>query len=135
MDLSEYTGITFWAMAATSGRQVIRVQINDVNTDPRGDFCSADGRTEKDNCYNGFAKDIMLTNELSQYHVDFSELRQDPSWGFRPNPSKLDFNHVYAMNFEVPLPGCTTDTKATCAGPTADVSFDVWIDDLYFVNR
>jgi hypothetical protein len=26
--------------------------------------------------------------------------------------------HVYAMNFEVPLPGCNTDEKATCGPPT-----------------
>lgn len=135
VDLRAYAGITFWAMASSSGRQSIRVQINDQHTDPRGEFCAADGRSETRYCYNGFAKDIMLTGEFRQYWIDFSELRQDPSWGYQPVPSQLDLEHVYAMNFEVPLPGCNTDEKATCAGPHAAVTFDVWIDDLYFINR
>lgn len=135
VDLGAYAGITFWAMASSSGRQTIRVQLNDRNTDPRGELCAADGRSETKYCYNGFAKDIMLTDEFQQYRIDFSELRQDLSWGYQPVPSQLDLEHVYAMNFEVPLPGCNTDEKATCAGPHAAVTFDVWIDDLYFVNR
>jgi hypothetical protein len=135
VDLSSYSGIVFWAMAASTGRQVIRVQINNAHTDPRGEVCNAAGRSDKDYCYNGFAKNIMLTAEWRQYQVSFSELRQDPSWGYQPSPDAPDLEQVYSMNFEVPLPGCSADTKATCAGPKAAVSFDVWIDDIYLVNR
>ena len=131
VDLSAYSGFTFWAMAEPDGRQSLRVQINDWYTDPRGGQCNeANG-----DCYNGYKKDLMLTSTFTQYRVDFSALQQDPSWGNGANGVPLDLTRVYSVNFEVALPGCVTDPKAVCAGGPAPVSFDVWIDDLYFVNR
>lgn len=129
-----YSGLTFWAMASPAGRQAIRVQINDWNTDPRAGQCNSGSPSDESNCYNAYGKDIMLTSTLTQYRVAFSELRQDPSWGYAPNLLAFDLTRVFSVNFEVPLPGCVKDTKANCAGDPAPVSFDVWIDDLYFVK-
>jgi hypothetical protein len=134
VDLGDYSGFTFWAMASPTGRQSIRVQVNDLHTDPRGGYCNT-GPKGDDDCYNGFGKALMLTDTWAQYRVDFSELEQDPNWTDSPNAIGLDLGHVYSMNFLVALPGCALDTKANCAGGPAPVSFDVWIDDLYFVNR
>lgn len=128
--LDRYCGITFWAKAAADGRQAIRVQFNDVNTDLRGGQCSpSDPKTK---CYNGFGKALMLTDTFTQYQVDFSELRQEPSWG--NHPSGFNTASVYGMNFQVDLPSCLSDSTANCVGNPAPVAFDIWIDDLYFVN-
>lgn len=136
VDLGAYSGITFWAMAWAEGRQSIRVQLNDPHTDPRANRCSSSRDTDEDRCYNSFAKAFMLTDRFTQYHVDFSELRQDPSWGYQPGVEPFDRQHVYSLNFLVALPGCAgKKSNANCAGDPVPVSFDVWIDDLYFVNR
>jgi hypothetical protein len=134
VDLSKYSGLTFWAMAWPGGRQSIRVQINDRHTDPRENYCSPSRSTDEHSCYDSFGKSFMLTDTFTQYSLDFSELRQD-GWGYRAGLEPLDRGNVYSLNFLVPLPGCTEDTKANCAGEPVPVAFDVWIDDLYFVNR
>jgi hypothetical protein len=135
VDLRAFSGLTFWAMAQSTGRQSIRVQINDPHTDPRANLCSSSRDTDKDNCYNSFGKAFMLTDTLTQYWLDFSELRQ-PNWGYRFGLDPIDLQHVYSLNFLVALPGCADEkSEANCAGEPAPVSFDIWIDDLYFVNR
>jgi hypothetical protein len=136
VDLNLYSGLTFWAMAWPGGRQSIRVQVNDWQTDPRGGYCSSSRSTDQGNCYNSFGKSFMLTDTFTQYTLAFSELRQDPSWG-NPRGAKLtlDRGQIYSLNFLVALPGCTAeDSNANCAGASPPVAFDVWIDDLYFVN-
>jgi hypothetical protein len=136
VDLSAYSGLTFWAMASPSGRQSIRVQINNVSTDPRGNTCASVDATDEGNCYNGFGKAILLTDQFTQYRIDFSELRQDPSWSGQPSLAPFDpKSGAFSMNFAVLLPGCINDNNANCAGGDALVSFDVWIDDLYFINK
>lgn len=135
VDLRGYSGLTFWAMAQSTGRQSIRVQINDRHTDPRGNLCSSTRDTDEHNCYNSFGKAFMLTETFTQYWLDFSELRQ-PNWGYRFGLDPIDLQHVYSLNFLVALPGCVDEkSEANCAGAPAPVSFDIWIDDLYFVNR
>jgi hypothetical protein len=136
VDLSDhysYSGLTFWAMASPYGRQAVRVQINDTNTDPRGGRCNSLDPNNVSQCYNGFGKAFMLTDTFTQYWVDFSELHQNPSWGCRLGG--LDLTQVYGINFEVDLPSCAIDPYATCAGDAAPVSFDIWIDDLYFESH
>ena len=39
------------------------------------------------------------------------------------------------MAFEMDLPGCTASATTMCAGGAPALSFDIWIDDLYFVNK
>ncbi len=131
-NLEGYCGITFWAKAAADGRQAIRVQFNDVNTDPRGNQCNPSDPTDVAYCYDGFGKALMLTDTFTQYWVDFSELQQEPSWGYHSGSFTLA--KVYGLNFQVDLPSCLNDPTANCVGIPAPVAFDIWIDDLYFVN-
>jgi len=136
VDLSAYSGFTFWAMASPIGRQSIRVQINNKHTDPRGGECTYGAPGNEQDCYNGYGKALLLTSTFTQYWVAFSEMQQDPGWGYRELPVPIEPGEgAFSMNFEVPLPGCVTDEIANCAGGPASVSFDVWIDDLYFVNK
>ena len=135
VDLSAYSGITFWAMADTNGDKTIRVQLNDENTDPRGGICNAANPSSEVDCYNSFGVDVALTDTLTRYTVDFLSLEQNPAWGYRPNPSVVDLQHIYGLIFQVNLPSCTADSNDKCAGGTPSVAFDFWIDDLYFVNK
>ena len=135
VDLSAYSGITFWAMAEGTVNKTIHVQFNDIDTDPRGGICNAGDPSNESNCYNGFGVDVVLSDTLTQHTIDFSGLEQDPTWGYRPNPSVFDVQHVYQVLFEVLLPFCAADPNNNCAGGSPSVTFDFWIDDLYFVNK
>jgi hypothetical protein len=137
VDLSAYAGITFWAMADPAGAQSVLVELNDRNTDPRAGICNAADPSSTANCYNGFATSLTLTGTLTQYTINFSNLRQDPTWGYRPDPNLLDLQHIYKLVFLTPAPNSVCQTTATsmCPGGQESASFDLWIDDLYFVNK
>jgi hypothetical protein len=136
VDLSAYAGIRFWGNADPAGARTIRVQLNDRNTDPRAGVCNAANPSADVDCYNGFGTQVVLADTPTQYTVYFSSLQQKPGWGYRPDPSVPDLRHVYDMNFEIDLPpSCVAGANAMCAGGSPSVSFDFWIDDLYFVNR
>ena len=135
-DLSAYSGVTFWAMAA-GGQQNMRVEITDVNVDPRGGICNAADRTDESNCYNGFRTTLTLTNTMTRYTVDFSALQQDPTWGYRPSPDIPDLQHVYQFVFEADQAFCLNagSTSMCAGGGPPPLSFDLWVDDLYFVAK
>ena len=135
VDLSAYSGITFWAMTQGTGARVVRVLFNDKDTDPLGGICNPDDPKNTSNCYNGFRKELLVTDVLTQYTVEFSSLHQDPTWGYRPEPSVFDLQHVYSTSFEIDLPTCTESSNFKCAGGPPTLTFDIWIDDLYFVNK
>jgi hypothetical protein len=135
VDLSAYSGLTFWAMAR-NGAKSLRVQVPDISSDPRGGVCNAADPNDLSNCYNSFRTVITLTDTMTRYTVEFSTLQQDPTWGYRPTPDVLDLQHAYAIEFELDEAQCGLDPTAMCAGGTTPpLSFDVWVDDLYFVNK
>lgn len=135
VDLSGYAGLTFWARAAAGGKMRIRAQLNDRNTDPRGGICNAADSADISQCYNQFGAWISLTDEFKRYEVPFSELLQNPDWGYQPQ-SGLDPAHVYFASFQVETIECFASSNAMCAGgSTPPLSFDFWIDDLYLVNK
>jgi hypothetical protein len=135
VDLTAYTGVTFWAMAA-SGRKTVQVRLRDWHSDPHGGFCNAADPADDEGCYNDFGTTVVLNDSFTRYTIDFSSLAQNPNWGVRPDPSVLDLQRVYTLIFEVDLPTCVQDDNSMCAGgSSAPVSFDFRIDDVYFVNR
>lgn len=139
VDLTGYSGITFWAMAdPKKGATNLVVVFFDRSNDPRGGICNATNPTDTSQCYNGFTVTIPLDATFTRYTVDFSSLQQDPSWGYRPSPDVIDLNHVYGLHFEIPAWTCQSNEM--CAGgmsqaPFVPVTFDLWVDDIYFVNR
>jgi hypothetical protein len=134
VDLSAYSGITFWAMADPAGVKTLFVILDDQNTDPHGGICNAADPSNTAECYNGFTQAIALTGTFTRYTIDFSSLHQQEGWGYHPDPSALDVQQVYSLNFQVNLPACPND--GACASDNLSaVSFDFWIDDLYFVNK
>jgi hypothetical protein len=133
-DLTAYAGVTFWARAGAPGGRDLRVQVSDVNTDPRGGICQDHDGSASDYCYNGFGVQLQLTDEFRQYTLDFSKFVQRGGWGYHP-PDGIDWSRVYLMNFEMDLPACSASATSMCAGGLPSLSFDIWIDDLYFVNK
>ena len=134
VDLRRYSGIAFWGKAAQDGAATtIRVQFQDSNTDPRGDVCNPDPGSA-DECYNGFRVILTLGDTFQRYVVDFGDLEQSPSWGYRPTPSVPDLEHVYGLVFQVDTPGGACPPPIACR-TIPELSFDVWIDDIYFVER
>jgi hypothetical protein len=134
VDLSAYAGVTFWARAESPGGRDMRVQVNDANTDPRGGVCQEADRTASDYCYNGFGAQIELTDTFRQYTLDFSTLTQRGGWGYRP-PGGIDWSRVFTVDFEMDLPSCSASAGTMCPGGTPTLSFDIWLDDIYFLNR
>jgi hypothetical protein len=136
VDLTAYSGFTFWGMADQTGYNGLTIELDDVNTDPRGGICSAGDPTGlgSGQCYNQFTVSIPLSGILTRYTVEFASLLQDPSWGYRPSPDVPDLQHVYSLNFQSNAPQCFP-TYMCPGGTTPSVSFDLWIDDIYFINK
>jgi len=134
VDLSAYSGVTFWAKGDPAGLRAVKVMFLDGNTDPRGGICNHTDTNSPDFCYNGFSQTIALTDTFAQYTVDFASLQQDPAWGYRPRSGVLDVHHVYQLVFQVDVPVCYP-TQMCVGGSAPPVTFDFWIDDLYFVNK
>jgi hypothetical protein len=134
VDLREHSGIVFWAKAsAEAGATTLLVQLQDTNTDPRGGVCDPTPNSAEA-CHNGFGALLELSDSFVRYELDFSELAQNPLWGHRPKPSVLDAEHVYGLYFQIDTPGGTCIPPIVCLGEPV-LSFDLWIDDLYFVKR
>jgi len=111
----------------------VLVQFQDAQTDLRGGVCDPTPNS-KNACYNGFGALVTLGGTLERYELDFSELEQNPVWGYRPRPSVFDRAHVYGLVFQIDTPGGTCELPIVCLGES-QLAFDVWIDDLYFVKR
>src|SRR5262249_43039979 len=62
-------------------------------------------------CYNHYRKELTLTTDWVEYKVRFTEMHQDPNFGYI---APFAINQIYSFAIAVP-PGTT---------------FDVWIDDL-----
>jgi hypothetical protein len=135
VDLTAYKGISFWGMASPgAGTGRVYLTLVDNQTDPRGRFCDPD-TTSPLGCDSLSRFPIDLTSTFTQYTVDFSQLRRDLGWGYHATPDVLDLEKVYALEFGVENPGGACPTTSVCAGPPPSLTFDIWIDDLYFVNK
>ena len=137
VDLSAYRGFTFWGKATKTPETTTKIWIvvSDANTDPRGGVCVPDD-VSTDRCFASYRAEVQLDATFSRYTVDFAQLAQPTGWGYHPTPSVLDLKHVYQLAFDIPTPGGLCPPHKQCAGgPDSELSFDVWIDDLFFIDR
>jgi hypothetical protein len=136
VDLRAYSGLKLWAMSR-GGQRYLAVQLADNNVDPRGNLCNAADVNDETNCYNHFRKVLPLSETMTPYTIDFlADLKQDTTWGYRPNPDVPNLQYVYQLTFEVDEESCGLDPNSMCAGGTTPpLSFDVWVDDIYFVVK
>ena len=126
---------TFFGKAnPDAGTTRVSVLLLDRNSDPRGEVCDPIQASAKE-CFNSFAASVELGADFKRLQVDFADLSQDPQWGYRPTPNEPDLEHVYGVAFQVFTPGGVCPDGAVCPGDLPSLSFDIWIDDVYFVNR
>jgi hypothetical protein len=137
VDLRAYRGITFWGMASAQGGATSKVflGINDENSDPRGDRCDPSAASNpRTACFNSFAFPVELSSTFTQHTIYFSQFKQ-AAFGYRATPSVLNLQKVYGLSFTVQTPGFFCPPPNVCAGAPPTLTFDIWIDDLYFVNE
>lgn len=107
VNLSAYTGISFWAKRNSGTVEQITVAFPNVNTDPDGGICTT--------CNDDHGLKICLSNTWTQYTIYFSQLTQE---GFGSPQTSFPPTQVYGIAFKVP----------------ANVSFDFSIDEISFVT-
>ena len=135
VDLTAYKGISFWGMASPgAGTGRVYLTVVDNQTDPRGGVCVPDP-TSTLGCDATSRFPIDLTSTFTQYTVDFSQLMRGIGWGYHATPDVLDLEKVYSLGFQVDTPGGSCPHTSVCAGEPPSLTFDIWIDDLYFVNK
>jgi hypothetical protein len=110
-DASRYAGISFKAKVGNpKSTRSLRVNVPDVNTHQDAGVCKA--------CWNHFRKDFNLSGEWKEYRMMFTELEQRPGWG-DPRPAHLTPSQTISVTFA--LGGVDSD-------------FDIWIDDIQFLE-
>jgi hypothetical protein len=66
-------------------------------------------------CGDHFSKSVTFTSTWTAFAIAYTELNQG-GWG-APKEAALDAAHIYGVTF------------VAAAAPT----FDVWVDDIYFI--
>ena len=130
-DISQYTGVAFWAKAGDlgdAGSVSLKVIFPDPDTDPRGGVCNsstagAAGPTDTSQCYNSYAYSAPLYGDWQEIIVRFDQLALGNFGYSTPNP--FNEKQVYGINFQL--------QDSDPAGSPTD-NFDFWIDDLYFIK-
>jgi len=115
VDVSEYTGIEFWArLGGDLSQSSVRVQLQDAATRPEGGVCDpVDGSAEA--CYNGHGTVLEpLDGDWRLYQLPFAKMAQQPDWGHR-TPT-LDTTTLYSIEWQLPM----------------NAVFDLWVDDVWF---
>jgi endoglucanase len=108
-DATSYDGVSFWARA-DAGDIRLRVKIPDGNSAPDHGVCTE--------CYNDFGHTVTVTSEFREYHLRFSDLRQEVGWG-DPRPPRVDPSSIYGILFATVGQGRP---------------FDVTLDDVAFLT-
>ncbi len=109
-DVSKYAGVSFWAKAGAKSTKSVRVKLGDANTRPEGKVCSS-------GCWNHFGQDLTLSEEWQQYTIKFADLKQQAGWG-DPRPATLAAQHAMSLDWSI----------------SAGQDFDIWIDDVAFIE-
>jgi hypothetical protein len=91
--------------------------------------------SEQRSCGNVFRFSVHLTDTFTRYTVYFSQLKQS-TFGYRIVPSVLQIDKIYSLAFGVATPGGACPPPTVCAGSVLpSLTFDFWIDDVYFVSK
>ena len=114
VDVSQYTGIKFWARLGSDVPVPIRFQVQDAQTRPEGGLC-VDDPTASNACWNGRGTQLLpLNKEWRLYDLPFIDMEQADGWGYRTD--HLDTSTVYSLEWQLPK----------------DLAFDLWVDDVWF---
>jgi hypothetical protein len=109
-DLSQFSGVSFWARVDPGTVPLVRVSFPDLDTDSRGG-CTPSGALQ---CDDDFGLGVMLLSDVWQrVDVPFALLQQRGDGV--PVPTGFDPTHVFGIRF------------TAAPGPS---SFNLWIDDV-----
>ncbi len=125
-DVSQESGVSFWAKTDLDGVQSLQIVVNDVYTFPvveedqrKCELATADYMPPLGaRCWNGGVTYRTLSKDWRLYTVDFSELEED-TWGTRSPGGTPDLSRILTVEFHFPV----------------EDSFDVWLDDIAFFKR
>lgn len=118
-DASAYRGFVFWGrIGGDSGSTSVRFAVPDKNTSAAGGVCTAASEGGASGCSDYFAETIALTPTWKQFVVYYSDLTQS-GFGLPKGLTGLDATEIYSCQFQL-SPGAP---------------FDVWIDDIYFIDK
>jgi hypothetical protein len=109
-----YKGIYFFARIGQGSTTGIRVNFSDGMSNPNGGRCDPTSTTKGKQCNDDPGAVVTLTTDWKGYEIDFSSLTRQ---GFGPAGS-FDPKTLYNIHWQV-------GTNKT---------FDVWVDDLYFIK-
>jgi hypothetical protein len=112
---SPYKGISFWAKVGTPSSPDLRVAFPDKNTDPSGGICSP-VQGAPNQCYDYFAKALVLTTAWTKYTARYTELVQI---GFGNRAPQVDPSTLFRIEWDIP----------------AGATFDIWVDDIAFLTQ
>ena len=107
-DASAYRSISFYAKVGDGSSPHVRLQVADVNTDPKGGVC------KESECYNDFGAPLILTTEWKKYTIPFADLKQQSGWG-NPRPPTVETSKLIGVKWQVATPGA---------------DYDLWIDNV-----
>jgi len=117
-DASAYRGFVFWGrVGGDSGTTSVRFAVPDKNTSAAGGVCTAASEGGAAGCSDYFSKGITLTPSWQQFVIDYTQLQQT-GFGLPKGLTGLDAAHIYSCQFQL-SPGAP---------------FDIWIDDIYFID-
>lgn len=110
-DASAYQGVTFWArIGGDAGAASVQFNVPDRNTSTPGGVCTG--------CGDYFSTPALtITPAWHQFVVYFNQLGEQ---GFGvPQAAALDVAHIYSCQFQL----------------AAGAAFDIWVDDIYFIDK
>ena len=112
-DASAHSGISFYARTGAGAGKGLRGNVADKQTTVEGGICKETATVHE--CFDDFGADVTITTEWKQVTLKFASMKQG---GFAKAFPKLATNGLYAIHFQV----------------DANVKFDLWIDDVSFVD-
>jgi hypothetical protein len=97
VDLSDYTGVSFWIMRrGGAAPKVGKVILADKNTAPEGGACK-DGPPATEQC-DPFVKNATITDKWTKVEIKFADLKQG-AWG-KSVPSGFSKDAVYGFQVQ-----------------------------------
>jgi hypothetical protein len=128
LNVSNFTGITFWAMSTstTTAGTMVRVKFPDDQTygsDPTA-LCQPDASlpagAKAGQCDDDFCDNVTLTSSWTQVSILFSDLNQS---NFGASFSALDTKNVFGIQFENEGGGTTDAGASAFQFCIADINF------------
>jgi hypothetical protein len=109
-DASQYSGITFWALAGAGATTSIRFNVGDSQTTPEAGKCGM-------MCSDDFGANVTLTGDWQQFTFRFADMKA-VNWS-KANLPAIDKAGLYYVHFQA----------------SQSTIFDIWIDDISFFTE